>query len=64
MTPCIDMAGAAGLEPTVRVLETLGLPLTDTPIAVGRRGFQPRITDIHSIGNTIDIKQGYFVHVT
>ncbi len=28
------MAGAVGVEPTVRVLETRGLPLTDAPIRV------------------------------
>lgn len=28
----VEMAGGVGLEPTVRVLETRGLPLTDPPI--------------------------------
>ena len=26
------MAGVVGIEPTLQVLETRGLPLTDTPI--------------------------------
>ncbi len=31
LTP-ISFAGVEGIEPSVRVLETRGLPLTDTPI--------------------------------
>ncbi len=32
ITQNIKMAGVEGIEPPVRVLETRGLPLTDTPI--------------------------------
>ncbi len=30
------MAGVEGIEPPVRVLETRGLPLTDTPIRMSK----------------------------
>ena len=32
MCPQVGLAGAQGLEPQVAVLETAGLPLTDTPM--------------------------------
>ncbi len=33
------MAGAAGIEPAVTVLETVGLPLTDAPVIPSLQAF-------------------------
>lgn len=60
MLSFLGLAGAVGFEPTVLVLETSGLPLTDTPMAL-TVGFEPTTFALTVRCSTIELHQNDMV---
>lgn len=51
----IKMAGVAGIEPAHKVLETLVLPLNNTPIMAGVTGLEPITGGFEDRSSTIEL---------